>query len=397
VKSFSTFKAMKFSAVFTSLVVIIPLLSGQPVVAGNNNAAGKNNNTNNNNGKNNNGNNNNGNPQTSLELDSAVLCTSCASNGLTSAEPGEEASQTSTNNYINFCLPTLSTLPITNGIQPPGGTCNPIPMGQIPAASQVPAVAFTSPLDGSTIPANTPFNATLKVLNIDMGHFTNATSTYLAAPQTLNNAGQVKGHSHVAIQETGGSTDPQNPAKFAFFKGLNSPVDGNNELTAVVSAGLPDGIYRICSITTSANHASIVAGQAQRGLTDDCIHITVSGAGGNAGNATNSNNSTTGKTGNVDSSVTGKTGNNTVTASGNNTVTATGNNATASGNNATKANSGNVGNAAKGNSGNVGNAAKNNKNNNAKGGNQRQQGGKNGRKGQGGRRAFALARLARER
>ena len=209
-----------------------------------------------------------------IVLDPSVVCTNCLSDGLTSNAPGEEASQTSSNNFINLCAG--SNLPLTNGIQLKTASCNSIPMGLIPAANNVPSVSFTNPPNGADLPANTLFTITMKVLNMEMGHFTNATSTYVMAPQQLNGAGIIKGHSHITMQllSSATSTDPLDPTKFAFFKGLNNPTDGNGELSADVTKGVPAGSYRICSITTSANHASVVMGIAQRGSTEDCIRVS---------------------------------------------------------------------------------------------------------------------------
>jgi hypothetical protein len=43
------------------------------------------------------------------------------------------------------------------------------------------------------------------------------------------------------------------PNVFAFFKGLNGRAQ-NGVLTADVTAGLPEGAYRVCSINAAANH-----------------------------------------------------------------------------------------------------------------------------------------------
>jgi hypothetical protein len=43
---------------------------------------------------------------------------------------GQVSSLTSTNNFINFCK-TTSGVPLTNGQQVTGGSCNPAPVGAI--------------------------------------------------------------------------------------------------------------------------------------------------------------------------------------------------------------------------------------------------------------------------
>lgn len=64
------------------------------------------------------------------------------------------------------------------------------------------------------------------------------------------------------------------PATFTFFKGVNTPADGNGVVSAAVTAGVPPGNYRLASINTSANHAPAVAAVAQHGFLDDMIYFT---------------------------------------------------------------------------------------------------------------------------
>lgn len=106
------------------------------------------------------------------------------------------------------------------------------------------------------------------------GAFTNAANTYFAAPQQLNAAGQVIGHNHVVIETIASldSTEPTNPKVFAFFKGLND-VAANGQLSADLTKGLPAGTYRMSSITSAANHQSVVMPIAQRGSVDDAIYV----------------------------------------------------------------------------------------------------------------------------
>ena len=106
------------------------------------------------------------------------------------------------------------------------------------------------------------------------GAFTNAANTYYAAPQQLNNAGQIIGHNHVVVEEIESleSTQPTNPRVFAFFKGLNAAAAGG-QLSADVTKGLPAGTYRMSSITSAANHQSVVMPIAQRGSIDDAVYV----------------------------------------------------------------------------------------------------------------------------
>lgn len=106
------------------------------------------------------------------------------------------------------------------------------------------------------------------------GAFTNAAATYYAAPQQLNNGGQIIGHNHVVIEQIPSldSTQPTNPRVFAFFKGLNSAAAGG-QLTADVTNGLPAGSYKISTITTAANHQAVLVPVAQRGSVDDAVYV----------------------------------------------------------------------------------------------------------------------------
>ena len=108
------------------------------------------------------------------------------------------------------------------------------------------------------------------------GAFTNAANTYYAAPQQLNNAGQIIGHNHVVVEEIASldSTQPTNPRVFAFFKGLNAVAAGG-QLSADVTKGLPAGTYRMSSITSAANHQSVVMPIAQRGSIDDAVYVSL--------------------------------------------------------------------------------------------------------------------------
>ncbi|KAF8459482.1 hypothetical protein BGX38DRAFT_1248019 [Terfezia claveryi] len=165
-------------------------------------------------------------------------------------------------NLINFC--TGRTL--TNGQQNRSGSCNGIVMG-LPAAGQMVSTIIVSPQSGQNIAANTEFNVVLQVANLEAGTFTNPDNTYYSAPQTLKN-GRIVGRTHVTIQDLGRSLDPTEPdagITFAFFKGISDDGDGNGQLQAVVSDGLPAGFYR-------------------RGAQDDCIRFMVEQKQNNDGN-----------------------------------------------------------------------------------------------------------------
>ena len=133
-------------------------------------------------------------------------------------------------------------------------------MGNIPASTNMVSTIITFPQAGSTIPANTDFNFTLQTQNLVAGVFTNPDTTYYAAPQDLQ-GGNVIGHSHVTVQTLGDSinpTTPPDPATFVFFKGINDAGNGQGLLAAAVAGGLPAGIYRVCTLGSSANHQPLL-------------------------------------------------------------------------------------------------------------------------------------------
>lgn len=108
------------------------------------------------------------------------------------------------------------------------------------------------------------------------GAFVNAQENYFAAPQQLNGAGQIIGHSHVVVEQLTSlaQTTPTDPKKFAFFKGLNAAAV-NGILTADVTGGLSAGVYKLSSINTAANHQPAIVPVAQHGSLDDAIYVSL--------------------------------------------------------------------------------------------------------------------------
>jgi hypothetical protein len=222
----------------------------------------------------------NGDPQKSLTLDPSVIATGFANDGQDVPTAGQVPSLTSTNNFINFCA-TVPNLPITNGKQIATGSCNPAPMGIIPGRDKMTACKFTSPLNLDTIKSNTPFTIKMKIQGLETGNFVNANANYFSAPQVVNDAGIIKGHSHVVVQSMDSltGTTPLNPTVFAFFKGLNGKADADGVLTADVTSGLPKGAYKLSSINTASNHQPVLVPVAQHGSLDDAIYFTVTDDG----------------------------------------------------------------------------------------------------------------------
>jgi hypothetical protein len=208
--------------------------------------------------------------QSSLTLDPSVIATGFANNGQDVPEAGQVASLTSTNNFINFCAGQT----ITNGKQITTGSCNPAPMGQIAAQTVMPSSKFIFPPNGGSVAPNTAFTVQMAINNLQTGAFVNAEENYFAAPQQVNSAGQIIGHSHIVIEALTAldQTTPTDPTKFAFFKGLNDAAS-NGVLSADVTAGLPAGVYKVSSINTAANHQPALVAVAQHGSLDDVSYV----------------------------------------------------------------------------------------------------------------------------
>lgn len=223
--------------------------------------------------------------------------------GQQGAPPGQVPSITSSNNFINFCL-TVNK-PLTDGKQTKTGSCNTCPMGEIPSTTNMPSSKFTFPKNFGTIKASTTFTIKMKIQNLESGNFVNAQSNYYAAPQQLNKAGNIMGHTHYVVQQINSftSTDPLDPNTFAFFKGANDPADANGIISVAVDKGLQEGFYRLASINTSANHTPVLVPVAQHGSLDDMVYFSVTKDGkpaaqSQAGTAADKNKSKDTKPGN---------------------------------------------------------------------------------------------------
>lgn len=210
-----------------------------------------------------------------LALNPAVIATGFEQNGQENqTEAGQVPSLTSSNNFINFCL-TVPNLPLTNGQQIKTGSCNPAPMGIIAATTNMPSAKFQNPVNGQNLQPNTAFNIDMAINNLETGNFVNADSNYYSAPQQVNSAGDIIGHTHFTVTAVSSFTDttPKDPNTFAFFKGVNGAAV-NGVVSEPVTAGLPAGTYRLCSINTDANHAPCLVAVAQHGTLDDCVYVS---------------------------------------------------------------------------------------------------------------------------
>ncbi|KAL1948362.1 hypothetical protein VTO73DRAFT_12437 [Trametes versicolor] len=210
--------------------------------------------------------------QQSLTLAQSVIATGFANDGQDQPAAGQIQSLTSTNNFINFCA-TSPNLQITNGRQILTGSCNPAPMGIIASSSNIPSSKFIFPKLNSTITAGTNFTIQLAISHLETGHATNIRSTYLAAPQLTDSAGDVQGHVQVVIEiiRSLEQTVPTDPDRFVFFKSLDA-LAVNGILSVVVAGGLPPGFYRLASTIVAANHQPVLVAVEAHGALGDMVY-----------------------------------------------------------------------------------------------------------------------------
>ncbi|GAA5944703.1 hypothetical protein JCM10213_009191 [Rhodosporidiobolus nylandii] len=206
-----------------------------------------------------------GDPQKNLFLDPSQIAKGLTLDGQQVPEANQVASATSVNNFINSCL-LRTDLVIT-------GSCNAVPMGVIAAQNKAPSSKFTNPKNLDVIPPNQSFTITMAINNLVTGNFVNAQQT----PQATDENGIIIGHSHVVVEQIPDlqSTAVTNPQNFEFFKGFNEAAV-NGVLSAAVTGGLPEGVYKMSSINSAANHQPALVGVAQHGSLDDAVYFIVS-------------------------------------------------------------------------------------------------------------------------
>ncbi|KAJ7481039.1 hypothetical protein B0H11DRAFT_2157784 [Mycena galericulata] len=185
------------------------------------------------------------------------------------------ASLVSSNNFINFCATVPAGVPITNGNQLLGGSCNPAPMGQIPSVENLPSVRIYEPSNGLTVAANTTIPLTLFVNNLHSGVFVNPAENFLSAPQQLDSTGNVLGHYHVVIEELDAlnTTFPTDSQNFVFFNIVAAAADSNGEIQSSVTDGLPEGFYRLTATIHAANHQPVLVPISQHGSLNDVAYV----------------------------------------------------------------------------------------------------------------------------
>ncbi|KAJ3053080.1 hypothetical protein HK097_005114 [Rhizophlyctis rosea] len=193
--------------------------------------------------------------------------------GAQGQKEGQVASLTSKNNFINYCLGKKAT----NGRQLDDGSCNPLPMGDLPSINNMVSSIIIYPAPGDVVRAYKNFTVTLRTANLAGASANNDKTNNFGSPQHLDENGYVVGHTHVTVQYMGPDLKPQRPLdtkKFAFFLALNTEFhkDGSAEVEV---QGLKPGGYRVCTMATQAGHQPVVMPVADRGHVDDCTKFLV--------------------------------------------------------------------------------------------------------------------------
>ncbi|KAL0567570.1 hypothetical protein V5O48_014421 [Marasmius crinis-equi] len=213
------------------------------------------------------------NAQSSTTLLNSQISTAFASDGENKMS-GTTASLTSHNNFINYCL----TIPVslTNGQQRRGGggaSCNPIPIGAIPATSAIPAFKFVRPGNFDRLDPGKPFSIMLNYKNMVIS-MTNPDTRYLSAPQRLDSSGMIRGYARVVIEAltSFNQTDPTDPTTIAYASPMTNQ-DGTGTLVTNATDGLPAGFYRLSSMAVTENHYPVALPESMHGAINDVIYV----------------------------------------------------------------------------------------------------------------------------
>lgn len=90
----------------------------------------------------------------------------------------------------NFCKTV--NLPLTNGQQITGGSCNPAPIGVIPSKDKMPASNWVFPKNGDTVLENQMLTIQMNIKNLETGNFVNAQQNYFSALQQTSDQDFIK-------------------------------------------------------------------------------------------------------------------------------------------------------------------------------------------------------------
>ncbi|KAF7295695.1 hypothetical protein MIND_01109900 [Mycena indigotica] len=218
--------------------------------------------------------------QTSLTLLSTVVSPGLLNNGMDKlVQPGQSASATSSNNFINFC--GSSTLPLIDlSVTARSAFCNPAPMGLLPSSDKIPTARITYPRNGDVILPNAPMTIGVAVANFASGNIANDRN-YASAPQQLDASGLVRGHPYVVLDLLDSPTQitPTTPSKFSLFKGFSARADDTGVVTTSLGTGLGAGFYRMTVGLKTTNGVPVFAPVLQHGAIGDAIYFTVAPGG----------------------------------------------------------------------------------------------------------------------
>ncbi|CAG8569276.1 7291_t:CDS:1, partial [Racocetra persica] len=179
----------------------------------------------------------------------------------------------------NVCRDNADRFEPTDGLQKKQGSCSDTVQGEIPDVDHMVSTLIIEPENGCVLPANKNFTVTIETINLVTGFFDDPATQYYKFPQVVDKVTKnIFGHSHITIQKLNNVVSAPDPKLFAFFKGLNDPFNGTFFSLVIGTkdvAGLPAGLYRICTMVSSFGHQPTLMPVAQRGGQDDCIRITL--------------------------------------------------------------------------------------------------------------------------
>ncbi len=180
---------------------------------------------------------------------------------------------------VDFCTSQgFSEDQIANGTQQVTSTCSRTVLGALPDVNNMISTIITLPFNGEIIPFGTNFTVIVVSSNIDFGFFDDPQTQYYITPQTLNENGLIKGHTHITVEKITDRFQPLDARFPVFFRGLNGPSEDGSLSVIVDGSAFEEtgrGNYRICTITASSSHAPVLMPVARRGSQDDCIRVII--------------------------------------------------------------------------------------------------------------------------
>lgn len=195
--------------------------------------------------------------------------------------------QLQANAQTTFCLQAGGG-DATGQQSPNGGSiCSSTQQGLLPDVKQMVSTMITSPASDENLDAQAGFTVRFTTSNLMSGFALNPETQFMLAPQTLAANGLIEGQQQLSIQALGFGKKAPSAKTTAFFQAVNtkSDADGNTNFSIDVPAGTitTTGLHRICTMAASSSGQPVVMPVAQRGAQDDCIRVTISGAGAAAG------------------------------------------------------------------------------------------------------------------